>query len=646
MQPLIDPDIPQLKDPDVAEPAKKLDTHKLFMENPMETKPDAPGFLKKIEMLSSGVAQGLLEFNGALMEIDRKVMKKALPKGHFIKDVNIGDSYKFWDEKNKKDSKEYDSSIPAAGQFIGENVVTAPFVKPLGWAAQGAQSIGKALPTGLKTLGKYGSSALFGAGVLTGMEGLRTDPDNLDQIVNTETATDAMKNPLTYALPAAATKLATWGTDARNLGEAKELLPNTMARNTRGELNPETGKTTLTGSQKLAHQFFDAFGSLTDHGKSVKLMETIGDDLSKFVTGISGQTRAKNYTELKDLAIKHMQTATKHLKTKEDVLWEQPFKQKIVPNNQDIKDNVISALDLINGSKIDGESVIKTYLQKGIQKDKFTVEDVKQLNSLISDASINARKISKGAGKKLSDDLMVFKDNLMSQVQKAIDPEDMKAFTTASQFSAHKFELMRNSPKIRKAIESEAGAQSLVEDLLSESGKVNKAKGIGLLSEGGHKVLEATKLAEIIRKASSVNGFNIAKFIDETRLDSQLANKLLTNDTYKAIEGLNKVLTSVNYGNKTGWWRQAAVLTGTGAATALGGLVGGPVGAALPIVGYGVASLIANHSPLKTLLHAATKNLPRSTYDKVLENIEKHLTRAGYLISDDGVLRHKEDNDE
>jgi hypothetical protein len=75
-------------------------------------------------------------------------------------------------------------------------------------------------------------------------------------------------------------------------------------------------------------------------------------------------------------------------------------------------------------------------------------------------------------------------------------------------------------------------------------------------------------------------------------------------------------------------------------AVAKGGVskvLGLAVAASYPVLGF-----VANHSPLKTLLHAATRKLPDSTYNAVMKNIEKYLTRGGFYVTD-GVMKHKDE---
>ena len=71
----------------------------------------------------------------------------------------------------------------------------------------------------------------------------------------------------------------------------------------------------------------------------------------------------------------------------------------------------------------------------------------------------------------------------------------------------------------------------------------------------------------------------------------------------------------------------AAVATGMGADLALtGGALGGAV------VSFAGLSAVANHSPLKSLLGALSKDLPEGTRNQVIKAVEKIITRMGLLM--------------
>ena len=585
-----------------------------------------PGFLKKLDMINTGVHRGVTHFTLALMsklpfgDSYQKAIKKV--------DADI-------EAEQKQNIEKYTGYYPQGGELAGEMLATLPAGGALGGVAKGATLLGKVAPIGTKTLAKYGSSAIGGAGVLAGMESQKYDPENPGQLINTEAAGEALSNPLAYAIPALGTKLSTWAGASRKLGEAKEQFPNIMARNIK-----EPGATTT-----LSNMVFGIPAALTGTGKQAKQAANIGDDISNFIQKIAGTKEAQTADDLTQYSANIIQSTLKKMGRAEDKIWDKGFKTSPISDVQAVKDDVINAIDLLKTNKIPGYETTVNYLNNGLRKGELKVDDVKKLQSLVSGAAVNARGLEGGVGNQLAEDLSLIKDNLLNHIQGSLSPEAMKDFSAARAFSANKFDLFKQAPLLQKAINDEASAHKLVNTLISEGGVLPPKKAaMSILSEGGQDKIAATKLQQALESSDTAGHINLDTFLKKTSPYTQ-AKVIMNKNAYTSLEGLNKYLKNINEASNVS--RMGQVMIGGALASGAGaGAIGaGAAGLAAPLVAYGAATFIANHSPIKSLLHAVTKNLPSSTYDLVVKNIEKHLTRAGYLVTDDGVLKHKDDKD-
>ena len=307
-------------------------------------------------------------------------------------------------------------------------------------------------------------------------------------------------------------------------------------------------------------------------------------------------------------------------------------------------------IDVLKDSTIPAASDTIKLLQQGLRKGTMTVEDVKKLQSTLGKASVNAYNANvAGVLNDAGAALKQTKENLLDHIQGSLSPADMKDFSAARAYSAREFEMYRGAPQIQKAAESEINARKLIIGLIGEGEVTDKAKGLGILSEyapNGRKAIGAAKVAKALEESDEAGKINLGTFLNKTAKYTQ-TSKILGNDSYKSLQGLNKYLSALNNaapsGGKLG---PASVLGAVGATAGAGALASGGIAAAIPLATYAAATFAAQHSPLKTLLHAATKNLPTATYDLVVKNIEKHLTRAGYIMTPNGVLKRADEDDE
>ena len=611
-----------------------------------------PNFLQSMGDIATGVDRGVSNFALALLS-----------------KVPLGDKWqnalKTVDKQNEEAQQRniamHTGILPQVGQVIGETLATAPLgavagalgrgavaageaaqgIKGLATAGkvlstigQGPAAIGAAMPTGLGTIAKYGASALGGMGLLAGMESQRYDPEHPGQLINEKAAGEALSNPYAAILPMAATKLGTWANAADRLAAAKEIDPNAMARN----ILPNDSTRTLS------NMFFGIPAAVTGMGKQAQQMRDIGQPVSAFVQTLAKTDAPLTADKLTEYSANIMQSTLKKLGRAEDKLWNKGFKSVAVSNVQGVKDDVINAIDLLQTNKIPGYETVSNYLKNGIRTNNMKVEDVKKLQGLISGAAINANELEGGIGNQLANDLGKVKDSLLNHIQNSLSPAEMSDFSAARQFSADKFALFRQAPLLQRALNDEASAHKLINTLTSEGGVLPpKRAAMGILSPGGQDMVAATKIQQALESADTAGRINLDSFLKATSPYTQ-TGEILNKDVYKSLQGLNSYLKNVDEAAKVGWWRQAAIGGSVGtAALGAGGITAGLPGAAAALASYGAVNFVANHSPVKTLFSALTKNIPQSTRDLITKTIGRHLTRAGFLMSEDGVLKHKSD---
>lgn len=608
----------------------KIDYNKMLQIN-MD---DQPSLADKFNAITMGTHRGVTSFTHNLLAMIPGMKDRVAAADKVV-------------QKEYEQAKQKAPGYAIGGEIAGEVLATLPAGGALGLIGKGATALGKVLPTGLKTLGKYGASMLGGAGTLAGTELLRYDPENPGQL-NTTAAKEALASPVTYAVPALATKLGTWANSAKQLGEAQQVIPSMMAR----DVKPSGATRTL------AQEVFDSLPALTGMGKRVRQMETIGDDITNYIKNLAGNLQVTKYKDLKAEAGQQLQNSLKVLKLKGNLLWEKGFKNNQISNPQEVYDNVNDAVNLISGSKIKGESLIKTYLGNSVPKTveadlrgigiaakgkKLTVDDVKELATYVQKAAINARRVEGGAGMDLANKLDTVHNNLFDSIQKSISPSDMADFSAAREYSANLFNMYKQVPKLQKAATDEAAARNVILKIVGEQDPFNKKVVTDIMGDKGLKATQAAKIAKALEQSDTPDGVNLNTFLNKTSEYTQTP-EILGSENYKAFEGFRNYLSAIRSGGKVGWWRQAAMLTAATGAVGAGFAFGDEKGALMPIATYAAMSLVANHSPLKKIFNAMTKDLPEPTFNALMKAAERHLSRAGYFMSQDGVMKNKDED--
>lgn len=611
-------DVFELQRPEASE---ATDDSTFELERPAKS----PGFLKKLDMINTGVHRGVTHFTYKMLSMIPSEKGRA----------NIKAADKRLQEEHDKNIAT-GSYLPQAGEIAGEVLITSPLMGPYGGVVKGASMAGKALPAGLKTLGKYGTAGAGGGALFGAMESQRYDAENPEQLINKEAAGNALSNPLTYAAPMIGTKLGAWAEKSRKLQQGsetvKQLLPRDVA-------TPGAGR-------KLSQTMFDVIPAITGMGKRTRQIESIGGDVHKIIGKMAGGTDAVLAKDLTKFAGTKLQMGLKRIKAGQKELWNKPFRTKPVADMQSIRDVAHESIDLLKNSGIPLTASAAKRLQKGIQKGKMTVDDVKNLQSVLGDtmSTINKGEYG-GIGRSLNSEINQLRKRMFEPVQKALSGSDLKDFVAAREYSSRMFQMERNIPQLKKALTDEVAARQVIKSILAPSEKFKKADVMGIMSPRGQSSVKAAKVAQAL-EASDVGGrLSISSFLKKTGENTDMPE--LLGESYTAIKGLNGYLTTINQAAAAGA-KGRAVIAGAAAVGAIGvGTSEDPSSAALALASYPAALFAANHPGMKRVLGAMTKKMPGPTYKYFTQKADALFARAGYFMSEnsDGemVLKGKDD---
>lgn len=649
-----------------------------------------PSFMKKLESMGTSLAQGSLEWGQSLMN-NAPIPKEMKPFGDNI------DAIKQLDDKNKADDAEYSGlggyqaagkllpdlaafaavdkgrsllskPIEAAGKYLAGATIPGTELGVMGVNAAGKAlekigagpaAIGKASPFFTKTAAEYGAAGARDLATFSAVEGLRYNPENLEAGFNSDKALEMLENPaLALGASAIGHKVGKYLDNSRSLGKAKETYsPYATAYQLKDQ-----GPTRTLEAKALG-----VLPNLFGFGKLVDQIHSISADTRDFVGKMLGSPEIRNGVDAGEKAGRYVQAALKRTKRTEDQAWKAVPKDAQIVNKSGLKQDVLAAQEILKDSEITlagktskyldkntpetpttslilPPSTKKDYLNELLNKDNFTVADAKEIQSLISSAANSARHM-KGGGdtaRRMANDLQAVKENVLNKIDESLDENGQIAFKKARQISKQNFELMGLAPSMSKAVHNGVVAQQIADKLISEStsGKA-VAPVMDKMSEQGRNMVAKYKLLKSLDSHTNPDGsVNMQGFMKQTG-DLSRTNKVMSPGTYGAYQGFLKYLEGVDEAASTGWWTQATV-AGTVAAGAIakGGVsktLGTAVAASYPVLG-----MIANHSPLKSLLHALTRKLPDSTYNAVAKNIEKYLTRGGFYITD-GVMKKRDE---
>lgn len=653
----IEQDYQQLSNPNYPVEENIVTEEQFTQEGP---KKEPPGFMKTLEMIGTGAATGALKYTGHLMSGLEKVAKPFSP-------TTFGALQKTLQAEEKKQQKKYHGAgiFQGVGSIPAEVASTAyPLGKGFGALSTAALAAAKKAPRGLKTAAQYGTSAVGGAGLLAGLESQHFDPD---KIAPFDQAAEAMKDPASYLIPMAGTKFENWVRKAKGLQEAKEIIPKAALRDV-----PDIYRGS-TSSQKYKQIMFDSIPNMTGFGKRTKLQETIQEPILEYVQKLSGEAATKGFTQPKQYK-KYLeakfQKSLESLKGGESEAWKKvPMKLPVADVNG-VMNDVGEAAKLLSSSGVVGKDLISNRVKGILSKiktdnkayvgvsgnientpryvGKLTIGDVKELVSEVG--TIKASLNDLGApGHKAGEQLAAIRESLMSKIQTALPKKYEGTYNEARSLSKNVFDTMDIAPTIKKALYDETSAKKVIKSLMSEAEAFSKAKTLNVFSDKDANIVGLAKIAEAIDKSpgEKFGTINLKSFLEKTR-DGSTLPEMLNTETYQAIKGMNKYLENINEAGS----HQLSKFTAATGALAAGGAGYASGGIGLPLVAGGVAAynalaLISNRSPLKSLFSTIGKSLDRgqgkiglspSAQKYMFDKLGNLLTRAGYMIQEDGTL--------
>lgn len=610
---------------------------------PLKQEPD---FLKKLDMINTGVHRGVTHFTHALLsklpfgEGWQNAIKKA--------DTDV-------EAEQQHNIQTYEGYYPQGGELGGEILATLPAGGLLGKGLQVAKSVSEVVPSVLSGITKYGLSGAVGVDTMAAIESQRYDPKNPGQLINSEAISNMTESPLSLGLaaglPAAGAMVGAWADKAKALGKTSDILGQTAIPR-----NAATDSTKKTISQSV----FSAIGALTPRGAQATELENIGTPVWNFISKVADVPSATNAADILQASGKTLQSTLKEVKKGVADAWNQPFKTKPVEDTASVISDANEALKIIKdvSPAIPSAGLYKTLIEKTLKKvdssdsalfdsagnkiasnKKLTIEDVKNIQSNIGSA---ISKVKKEAGSNdIVDELSTLREKLYNNMSSNLTHAEQIAFNTARTQSKLFYELKSNTSLIEEAITSERQSRNLIRKLISPAESVDKQQILDKMTQAGQQQVAATKLAQEWRLSNKSTGFDIDGFVTRVQNNSALSS-MMGSETFKALNGLNTYLKSVSQGSKSNPWKAAAVATAIGVPAALSGV--GPLAGAAVVVSLGAATYVANHPHLKNLFYGISKKLPESTKNLVQKAIGNNLSRAGYFIGTDGVLKHKDEN--
>ena len=643
-----------------------------------------PNFMKTVDMLGTGALEGIAGYAAFMNKLTPDLVK--LPSGKGIVETGLAAGQKALSDRSKQQQEMYpDSWSPAVGKFAGEMAATAPVAGPaFKGLMKGAEKIGEMLPTGLKTLGKYGS-AYFGGQQLGGLiSGAKQDPNKPDQMFNTEAYNEVSDSVPAGLLSIIGAKAGAWSNKARELNKIETALGKpAIPRDFTGFAGDELQNLKYSPTRKMAHLVLDAPAALTGTGPRVQQLTEMLPGLWSHAMKISGQMGMKSSDDLITSVAGRLSNTMKKMKNHSNNMWEKGgFKEATIKNTDQVKEIADRAVAALSKSEIPGSekaaiAISERMAKLGSPSDKtlrgntlnsyygtpaslpkrnITVDEVKSIQTLISKAvkkGYDEGGLLGDTAKKLSS----IKEELYTPISESLTGEQLKKFTAAKTFYSKYLQTQENMPLLTKAITDEKSARDLVEKVLRESHTTYDDKVMGLLPKKGRDEMFSAKVVKALEGADNAGHIQLGKFIDDMAFYTKtpkIGNPQTTfqgvtqtpksvPETLKTMEGMRMYLQSVKEAEGVGWWRQGTIAAGVGTAMGGGFLAGGPAGMAAAAVSYPAMIWAANHPYLKRAFGALTKDLSDSAYKHLTSKIQSLISRSGFLIDDDGALKHKKE---
>ena len=491
---------------------------------------DAPGFMKKAEIIGTGAAKGLFTFGANLAKIALgSGYKKEIPELKTKEDIaaNIsrlkynlptGDgpseaidkAYQKVSAHDKYLDEKYQGAglLSGLGQFGTEMVATAPF-GPAFVAASKAGKVTSAIGNAFRSkpaklidgsfpslatktvpqlvvgkVNKYGSAAAATLPVSAAMMGTMYDPEKPDQLWNSEAATDMLSNPLAAGLGALTAKFAPYMDDVQKLAKAKENFSKVSARHIEDQ-------SVLT---KQKERIFGFIPNLTDLGKPARLIDEVEDSLYQAISYMAGTSAKIPWHKLQKKAAITLHNTMKSLSRGEDRLWravpQQTAIKKVPEVQQEIKD--LSAYIRERSKQLPrGSGIIVESIEELTKKGKLTVGEVKEAQTQVGNLIHTLTQKDPGMYSTAIDVLENTKQNLLGHIQQSLPESAQRAYGAASQFSAMQFKAKKELPQLIDAYKDVHAAKQIIGQLMTGSAD---EKFLNMLQGDGQKQVQAAIL--------------------------------------------------------------------------------------------------------------------------------------------------------
>lgn len=627
-----------------------------------------PGFMKNMALIESSLAKGTLAMTGRIATAFERVLRLG------GEPTAVPNAINYWTDKQKSLQDEYQYSpvvqgLAGAGEVGAELVTTAPVSIPFKAVSAASAALGagkailpglinKGLPIGTRKLGEYATSVGGGAGILSGMSGLRASPGD-NRLFSPEQSKETLQNPASYALPMAATMVGNYLKSAQRFGQATEQFPGAIPRFTR-EKGPV--KTAL-------HLVFDSLPMLTHMGKAFNQKELVGPAISEVIRKLARSSKTLNASDLTTNIARNVQAGYKKLQVEETRLWEQPgFKNVIITDSKSVLDITNQAKQIIKDTKLPTYGRARALLEEEISdispiKSKIldttgrnfvlppsgnlTVNDVKNIQEVINKATQDAYKLG-GTGNEIGKTLGELRNKLFDPIQQSLSAKELEAFILAKTHSRGMYQLGDEFGNIVEATKKEAEAIKIAQSLAKDSYKFEAAKRGNLISDKGSQEVKALNVASAMEAAQDVEGMHLGKFLNhvDPTWGTSITKKILNPSEFDYLKGLTTYVRSMHQANKIGAAGRTIGLSvglvsaaGIGAGTAE---VSDDNRGWAAVVTYPAMLFLSNHPVLKRFLGLSMRNISPSVSDHINKKIQDISIRAGYFLNERGALDIKE----
>lgn len=540
------------------------------------------------------------------------------------------------DKTYQENLKQY-PSIQAAN-MIGQFAGSAPLNPLMSGLSKLPGLVGDALPTGLKTAGKYATGAGVGA-ANAGLYGATSyDPNNKDTL-NYQAAKDMATNPINAALGAAGTGASSYLKQTQKLKDAEDNAYGSIVlnRDLKPNLKPIADK--VFGSMPLIG---DAGRRAAQEQSFIPGVENFIKSLSSNVGDIVGNSSGRDIVD--KTASNVFNKAADRIATQEQSAWA-PINAvegqiKINPMKiEDLKNKATNILDT-NGAEIkDSSPGLASSMQRFVDDSKgnYTFTDLKNFKSTISNY-INAPKadFTKQTQNLVHDYVSNMYEGLDNSI-KDVDPSLVEKYHEANAFTSAKYQMFNQAGgDFKKAIADNANSYQFMKKLMSEQSPTALQNMLKPFSPGETADIQSSVLAKRFKDSldPGTNNLNVSKFLKATSPQSTTPN-IVGGDTFNALQGLQTVMRQNVAAEPKGLLGQAVekgMTLGHIGGAAAGGFVN-PAATAGVVASAAALAKISQYSPLKRALIGISNitGNPR-LLEKMSRGISSNIQRAGFSI--------------